>query len=245
MQAAKLEKYRTKLRALASQLRTDIATVEEGVRGAAGGQGAGELSNVPMHLGDMGTEEYLRDLNATLLENEEYLFREVADAMQRVEEGSYGRCEACEEDIREERLEVLPYARFCVRCAEKQSSGVDVNINRGRPQNPRDTLAPEGEMRERRLASNHSEFAELRADAPLDPLSEDRHAAGTAGGGTALGGLAGVNAGHGDPTVADLQEAMGSGEFDLEDARHNETETPRSGRSGGAVGGTPANKRAK
>jgi hypothetical protein len=71
----------------------------------------------------------------------------------------------------------------------------------------------------------------------------DVHAVGTAGGGTAIGGLAGGNEGSGDPIVAELDDAMGSSNFDVEDGRGDEN-IPRSGPSGGAVGGTPARKRA-
>ena len=73
----------------------------------------------------------------------------------------------------------------------------------------------------------------------VDP---DTYAAGTAGGGTAVGGLAGSNEGNGDPRVSELQEATGSGRFDLDDDRVSNDE-PTSGPSGGAVGGTPARKR--
>lgn len=72
---------------------------------------------------------------------------------------------------------------------------------------------------------------------------EDSHAAGTPGGGAASGGLAGTNSGHGDPDDADLDGALGSGilDNDGEDAGR----APYSGGTGGAVGGTPAEKRAK
>ena len=70
----------------------------------------------------------------------------------------------------------------------------------------------------------------------------DVYAAGTAGGGTAVGGLAGSNEGDGDPFIAEIDEATGSGRFDADDDRVDDR-TPTSGRSGGAVGGTPARKR--
>ena len=68
----------------------------------------------------------------------------------------------------------------------------------------------------------------------------DVHAAGTAGGGTAVGGLAGGNQGNGDPIVIDLDDATGSGNFDIDDDRADDR-TPTSGFTGCAVGGTPAN----
>jgi hypothetical protein len=73
--------------------------------------------------------------------------------------------------------------------------------------------------------------------------TEDRHAAGTPGGGTASGGLAGTNVGNGDPENVDLEDALGSGLRDT--SGEDEGGPPYSGRAGGAVGGTPAEKRAK
>jgi len=69
----------------------------------------------------------------------------------------------------------------------------------------------------------------------------DRHAAGAPMGGSAIGGLGGTNIGRGDPADANIDAAEGSGEFDRTiDA---DQEAAYSGRDGGAVGGTPANKR--
>ena len=74
--------------------------------------------------------------------------------------------------------------------------------------------------------------------------ARDRGAAGTPGGGLAAGGLAGTNVGDGSPDDADLEDAMSTGRHDDtgEDAERDE---PQAGRSGGAVGGTPAGKRSR
>lgn len=69
-----------------------------------------------------------------------------------------------------------------------------------------------------------------------------RHAAGTPAGGLASGGLGGTNAGDGSPENAELDDAMGNGTSDNSGDRVEDNE-PQSGRSGGAVGGTPAGKR--
>lgn len=73
---------------------------------------------------------------------------------------------------------------------------------------------------------------------PLD----DRHAAGTPGGGSAVGGLGGTNIGEGHPEdVPDLNERLGSGTDDR--APGEDGGPPYAGPSGGAVGGTPAEDR--
>jgi hypothetical protein len=156
-----------------------------------------------------------------------------------MDEGTYGTCESCGKAIAKERLEAIPFTRFCVVCAAQQDATPEVNLNAGRPMSPKDTLAPEGEMQETRRKND-------------DPLAfpspklhrGDVHAAGTAGGGTPVGGLAGSTEGDGEPVVAELDEATASSFFDAEDDRPD-GRTPRSGPSGGAVGGTPAGKRAK
>lgn len=74
--------------------------------------------------------------------------------------------------------------------------------------------------------------------------ARDVGAAGTPGGGLASGGLAGTNIGDGSPDDADLEDAMTGGRRD-NSGDNDETDEPQSGRSGGAVGGTPAGKRTR
>jgi RNA polymerase-binding transcription factor DksA len=235
-----LNDFRQQLESLAARVRSDATAMIEQVRHSSGGNGGSELSNAPFHLGDMGTEEYLYDLNTTLLANEQFIAAEAREALRRMDEKRYGLCESCGKPIVKDRLEAIPFTRFCVGCAEEQSTTPEVNLDQGRPHSPSDTLAPEGEMNEDRRR---------RRTGSLESLSQkshrgDVHAAGTAGGGTPVGGLAGGTEGDGDPMVADLDDATGSSYFDVEDDRADER-TPRSGPSGGAVGGTPARKRAK
>jgi RNA polymerase-binding transcription factor DksA len=237
MNQATLHSLQQQLQHIAERVRTDASLMVELARSGSGGQGGGSLSNVPMHLADMGTDEFLYDLNATLLENAQFIESEVREALRRIEGGTFGNCEGCGRPIARERLEVVPYTRYCVKCASSRDRTPSVSLDTGRPHTPADTLAPEGEMEEDRRR---------RVD-PLEfPLSHTRrgdvHAAGTAGGGTAVGGLAGSNEGDGDPVIVDLDEATASGRFDADDDRSDDR-TPRSGPSGGAVGGTPARKR--
>lgn len=239
MQPKQSNKYRKLLEDLASRVGSDANGMVEQVRGNSGGNGGSELSNAPLHLGDMGTEEYLYDMNTTLLANEQYIVNEAREALRRIDGGSYGTCETCGKPIASARLEAIPYTRYCVKCAETHDGTPQVNLDDGRPHSPKDTLAREGEMQEDRATqSDNFEFPAQRKN------HSDVHAAGTAGGGTAVGGLAGSNEGDGEPVVGEIDDATGSGNFDVDDDRPDDN-TPMSGFTGGAVGGTPARKRAK
>ena len=58
---------------------------------------------------------------AVLAENTRRSLAEVTQALRRIEEGRYGRCEECDKPIPRERLEALPHARYCVPCQSKKS----------------------------------------------------------------------------------------------------------------------------
>jgi RNA polymerase-binding transcription factor DksA len=216
-------RYGKRLDDLRARLMSDLEEVTEEARRPSGGQAEGALTNAPLHLGDMGSEEYQQEITATLLSNGEYLMTEVREAMRKLDDGRFGVCEECDEAIERDRLDAIPYARVCLNCARTREGAPVANINRGRPQSPDDTIAPEGDMGEDRLIHDPPEPEEVEAvedelDVP-QPEREDVHASGTAGGGTAVGGLAGTNLGHGDPDTTVLDDASGSGNYDSREAR--------------------------
>jgi RNA polymerase-binding transcription factor DksA len=232
------DRRRRQLETLRNRMRTDAAQAAEETHGPSGGQHGGDLSNAPWHMADEGSDEFLFDVSAALAENAAYLHQEVDDALKRLDDGRYGKCETCGKSIAGARLDALPFVRDCIDCAATNSSGLSVNVNEGRPRTPADTLAPEGSMEE-----GWRPMVEAAGGSGRNVQANDEHAAGEPGGGSAIGGLAGSNSGGGDPEVSDLQDAAGSGEFDFDGSRDETPETPHSGRSGGAVGGTPARKR--
>lgn len=214
------ERFRRRLETMAQSVRSDVESIQEVTLQGSGGQAAGNLSNAPMHLGDSGTEEYLNQLSSTLLGHEEQLSQQISDALHRLAGGSYGICETCGQEIAIERLEALPFASQCIACASKGSPVTPPNLNVGRPQQPSDTMAPEGDMGELRRRGTgqfeESEALTARGEREAPGRLADVHAVGTPGGGDALGGLAGSNVGRGDPQVADLEDAMGDGSYDAE-----------------------------
>jgi hypothetical protein len=110
-------------------------------------------------------------------------------------------------------------------------------MTRARPPRGRGNDSSQGPPRE----INMTDLGWTEEDANANP--SDPHAAGTPGGGTASGGLAGSNSGNGDPDETSLEAALGSG---VHDTDGEEAEEPGyAGPSGGAVGGTPAGGRVR
>ncbi|AWM36810.1 General stress protein 16O [Gemmata obscuriglobus] len=232
MNSRKTNQYKRQLEKIADRVGRTAAALEEEVRMPLGGESAGGMSNAPLHLGDLGTHAFSQELDTTLLENETYLRDEAVAALGRIDDGTFGRCTSCGGDVGEERLDALPYVRQCVACAQAEQSGLPVNVNEGRPAAWLGAPGHEAKTEKPQRA--------VGRDLGADPT--DVHAAGTPGGGAAVGGLAGTTVGDGSPDGANLQDAMGSGPLDDDT---DEDELPaEAGSSGGAVGGTPANKRA-
>ena len=59
----------------------------------------------------------------TLEDNEEHLLAQYDAALRRIEQGRYGKCTSCHDDIGTERLEALPYVELCIGCARRREVG--------------------------------------------------------------------------------------------------------------------------
>jgi RNA polymerase-binding protein DksA len=119
MTKAEIGHFRRRLLALKKRIGGDLTELEEETLKPVGGESSGGLSDVPLHPADLGTGEFEEELTLTLVENEEHLLAEINDALDRIEQGTYTRCENCHREISRERLEALPYVRYCIRCARK------------------------------------------------------------------------------------------------------------------------------
>lgn len=75
-----------------------------------------------MHMADLGSDSFDQELTLNLLGSERNALDEIEAAIARIENGSYGRCETCGVRIPHSRLDAIPYAAQCVRCASEHES---------------------------------------------------------------------------------------------------------------------------
>ena len=81
---------------------------------------AGDLSAYSLHMADMATDNYDREFSLSLADNEQKILNRINDALEKIEEDTFGTCELCEKKISKVRLKAVPYAELCVPCQEKQ-----------------------------------------------------------------------------------------------------------------------------
>lgn len=76
-----------------------------------------ELSMYDNHPADLGTEMFMAEQDMNLETFEKLTLREIEDALESIENGTYGKCDICGKEINEDRLELLPHAKICINCA--------------------------------------------------------------------------------------------------------------------------------
>ena len=79
------------------------------------GENLSELSSIDQHQADVGTETFEREKDLSILEQVEAELDDIEHALGRLDDGTYGVCEACGEPIDDARLEAMPAARFCIK----------------------------------------------------------------------------------------------------------------------------------
>lgn len=103
------------------RLRRLRAQVDAGDSAAEGPEAAtlAELSSADQHPADVGSELFERTKDRSIIAGLDAQLEDVERALGKMDQGTYGRCEACGRPIPKERLEAMPTARFCVDDQER------------------------------------------------------------------------------------------------------------------------------
>lgn len=85
---------------------------------------------VTTHMADMGSDNSRHEMELSMLTEEGNVLQLIENALKRIIEGNYGKCQDCGEDIPEARLEVRPYAIYCVKCKtiREKNGGFNPNV---------------------------------------------------------------------------------------------------------------------
>jgi len=113
MSSQQTKRFRERLRDLRDRMTGQVESTVEAIREDL--NPAGQVSNAPVHLADAAPENVETD--SQVIETERGLLDEVQAALHRLDDGTFGTCEACGGSIGDERLDALPFASRCIHCA--------------------------------------------------------------------------------------------------------------------------------
>ena len=110
-----LDEFRQMLLEKRRTLRSDLSEL----KGETTSRSGGNLSSMPTHMADMGTDNFEHEFTLGLLESEQALLREIDAALRRIDDRTYGVCLGTGEQIPKARLRAKPWAKYTVDFARK------------------------------------------------------------------------------------------------------------------------------
>ncbi len=116
-----------KLLAEKQKLREQIDSLNRGGLRESLLESTQELSRYDNHPGDLGSEEFERSKDLALRDNARIQLQKIDDALESIQEGTYGVCRRCGCEIPRERLEAIPETTLCLECREEMEGAGDIN----------------------------------------------------------------------------------------------------------------------
>jgi DnaK suppressor protein len=120
MKKAEMKPFKEMLLSLRARLRGDVTQMADAALKKTRSEANGDLSSMPIHMADIGSDNYEQEFTLSLMETEEGTLDAIETALERIEDGLYGECEECTTKIPKTRLQAIPYPSLCVKCAGRQ-----------------------------------------------------------------------------------------------------------------------------
>jgi DnaK suppressor protein len=113
MNSADMKQFKERLLLLRARLRDDVTSMTD----AALHNDGSENSTMPIHMAELGSDNFEQEFTLSLLATEEDTLGMIERALERIENGTFGTCEECGGSIPKARLNALPHTPVCVKCA--------------------------------------------------------------------------------------------------------------------------------
>lgn len=161
-----LKEFRQMLLAKRRALLGDMTHMEAEALRTNRQEGTGDLSKIPTHDADVGTDNFEQEFTLGLLESERVLLGELNEALERIDKGTYGICLGTGLAIGKARLKARPWAKYCIEYARLIEKGL---VRRGQEQERAEEDLGED------LEGGEEEEPEEEAEAPedADKVSEE------------------------------------------------------------------------
>lgn len=119
MNKRELKRLKKELERLRDELAQELQYLSEGNLNLSQRDSTGDLSGYAYHMADVGTDNFGREMELNIASSGNERLRLIEEALERTDEGTYGKCVSCDNDINIDRLKAIPYARLCIECARE------------------------------------------------------------------------------------------------------------------------------
>jgi RNA polymerase-binding protein DksA len=123
MRKRELQRYEKLLLQRRAELVEEMGLLKESSMSSTTRESSGDLSSFSYHMADQGTDAAEREKAFLLASQSGRLLYRIDEALRRIKDNTYGNCEVCGKPINPERLRIVPHARMCIACKEKEEEG--------------------------------------------------------------------------------------------------------------------------
>ncbi|MEQ8784902.1 MAG: TraR/DksA C4-type zinc finger protein [Pirellulaceae bacterium] len=118
MKKIEMKKYKERLLEMRARLRGDVTTMADAALKKRS-DASGDLSTMPIHMADVGSDNYEQEFTLGLMQSEEQVLEQIEAALERIEDGTYGICIDTGKKIPKTRLNAIPFTPYCVEAASR------------------------------------------------------------------------------------------------------------------------------
>jgi len=118
-----LQHFKTLLVEKLNEITGDVYQIESGALKSSRSDASGDLSSMPIHMADIGSDNYEQEFALGLMDSERKLVAEILAALKRIQNRTYGICEGTGNPIPRQRLEGIPWTRYCLEYAQQMERG--------------------------------------------------------------------------------------------------------------------------
>ena len=122
--AAEIKYFKEILLVKRAEIVGDVTSIETETLKKSRLDAAGDLSSMPIHMADIGTDNFEQEFALGLMDSERKLLVEINDALKRINDGFYGICEGTGKPIPKVRLQAKPWAKYCIKYAIMVEQGL-------------------------------------------------------------------------------------------------------------------------
>ena len=122
-----LEYFKKSILKKKEELLAELGYLEESSLSTTSKDQSGDLSSYSFHMADQGTDTMEREMAFSFASREGRFLHHLNEALERIENGTYGLCRSCNEEISRKRLDAVPHATQCIKCKnseEKKKRGM-------------------------------------------------------------------------------------------------------------------------
>lgn len=121
--AREVDQFRQMLLEKRAEILGDVSTLHDEALHKDRRDAAGDGSSMPIHMADLGTDNYELEFTLGLIEGERAILQEIDEALERIRQSTYGICQATGKPIGKARLKAKPWAKYCYEYTLAQEQG--------------------------------------------------------------------------------------------------------------------------